>query len=174
MTDVRGLLGQKIIWDWHYRVFGFAGTVEAIEERGLAPVDADRTARLMVNYWEQIEPGDRRPGHPNFPYFVNRLIHKPAGVVPLGDYSAADNENDIYVMGSKAVEQVLAAEPVYTPIIPTDQNYDFEDIYDGISYMLGFNSSIARFLAFVDTVWVPYIGKTDTEFPDIPSFSPID
>lgn len=174
MTDVRGKLGQEIIWNWHYRTFGFAGTVEAIERRGLDPTTADRTARLMINYWEGVEDSVGRPGHINFPYFVDNLIHKPANVPPAGDYSSADDENNIYVMGSRAVAQVLAAEPTYNPVIPTDQNYDFEDIYDGFSYMMGFNSSIARFLAFVDTIWIPYVGATDTEFPDIPSFDPID
>lgn len=172
MADVRGRIGQKIIWDWFVRVYGFSAVVESLMEDGLDETSATRTAFLMRARWEEREVEQSRPGHKHFPRFVDKLVNKPEDIEPFGDYSEVDQE--VFVLGSRAVQQILATNPEYRPIAPTNMNYDFEDLYDGFSYMAGFTSSIARFLALEGTVWVPYIGESDSELPEIPSFGPED
>ena len=169
MADVRGRVGQKIVWDWFVRVFGFPAVSESLMEDGLDETSANRTAFLMRARWEEREVEQSRPGHKHFPRFVDKLVNKPEPTPPFGDYSAVDEE--IFVLGSRAVQQIRAVEPAFVPITPTKKSYQFEDIYDGFQYMERFTSSIARFLALEGTVWVPYIGESDSQFPDIPSFT---
>lgn len=171
MATVAGLSGQQIVWYWFYQVYGQDGVVEVLVAGGLTSTGATRMAGLMRSYWEPRDNVQKRRGDKHFPAFVYKLVNKPAELDPFGDYSLAWRPSEHYVLGSKAVEQILAIEPAYTPVAPIDQNYDFEDIYDGLSYLLGFTSGIARFLALIDTIWIPYLGESDTEFPDIPSFA---
>lgn len=169
MADVRGRIGQKIVWDWFVGVYGFPTVAESLMEDGLDETSANRTAFLMRARWEEREAEHSRPGHKHFPRFVNSLVNKSPQLAPLGDYSGVDEE--IFVLGSRAVQQIRAIEPSFVPIAPTRQSYRFEDIYDGFQYMERFTSSIARFLALEGTVWVPYIGESDSVVPGIPSFT---
>lgn len=172
MPDVRGLKGQLIIWDWMARVYGLQGIIQSLQEDGLSLTSARRTANLMRAYWESRPVAQARPGHQHFPRFVDKLVNKPAPLPPVGDYSDAAEET--YVLGSRAVQQILDAQPEFRPIAPLGQSYGFEDIYDAFQYMAGFTSGISRFLALIDTIWIPYLGATDLPIPDIPSFPPIE
>lgn len=134
---------------------------------GLTPEGATRMANLMRAYWENRDVAQKRRGDRHFREFLTRLVNKSESLDPFGDYSSADQE--VFVLGTEGADLIRKLEPSFEPVFPTGQSYDMTDIYDGFSYMMGFTTGVSRFLALTDTVWVPYIGATDTNIPDIPS-----
>lgn len=124
-------------------------------------------ANLMRAYWENRDVSQKRRGDRHFREFLTRLVNKPETTDPFGDYSSANQE--VFVLGTDAANLIVELEPSFTPTFPTGQSYDMTDLYDGLSYMMGFTTGVSRFLALTDTVWIPYIGATDTEIPSIPS-----
>lgn len=161
---VYGTKGQKIIWDSFFQIYGRQGVIAVVRDVSPDNRRPDRQADLMSAYWQGREVGSARPGHIYFPEMLYRLVYKPTQTNPFGDYSRAERE--IFVMGFDTVRLILRKQPRFQAVIPTGQDVDPGDIFDGFQYMNDVPSNISRFLAFNGEVWSPYFGATDTEFPD--------
>ena len=167
--DVRGLVGQQIIWDEYMRVFGFEALIELISDEAPDLTSPKRQAELMRVRWDDLPLEASRPGHKYFPRMLKELVNKPLLTEPYGDYSEASD--DVFVMGERAARLIIDQESSFKPVIPTGKGYDLSDIFDGFEYLKGFTSGVARFLKLDGNTWTPYIAATDSPMPDTPGFS---
>lgn len=167
--DVRGLVGQQIIWDEYMRVFGFSQLIELISDESPELAQPRRQAELMRARWDNLPLQESRPGHKYFPRMLKELVNKPLLTEPYGDYTEASD--DVFVMGEKAARLITDAEATFQPVLPTGRGYDPTDIFDGFEYLKGFTTGVARFLKLDGSTWTPYIAATDSPMPETPGFS---
>lgn len=158
---VRGSRGQRIIWDSYMEFYGLDDLISLLTDKGLA--DPTRQAQNMRDYWEDNGTQNARPGHVHFPDMLWRLTEDRADPPFPGNWSAVEGEE--FVTGTDCLHLILDQAPEFQPVF--GQSYDPTSIFDSFSYLLGFSSSISRFVVYDGDFWIAYLGESDSVVPDV-------